>query len=140
MKNSKKVLVFGLIILFISIVALRVQLSKNLQPEDALTEDFFKNDTTLRLEKVNFPKFKEIDASWEMQNEVKRLVKEVNLKRTDKSFYPTDAEYRIVSIKNQEDQFYLYVDENVIVFPNKSKGYKIENNDEFMKTIDSLLR
>lgn len=140
MKNSKKVLVFGLIILFISIVVLSVQLSKNLQIEDALSDDFFKSDTTLRLEKVNDIAFKEIDASREIQNEVKRLVKELKLKRTDKSFNPFDAEYVIVSKKNQEDQLYLFVDVNMIVFPHKSMvGYKIKNNEEFMKTIDTLL-
>lgn len=141
MKNSKKGLVFGLLILFIFIVALSVQLSKNLQPEDVLTDDFFKSDTNLTLEKINDMEFKEINVSREIQNEVKRLVKELKLKRTDKSFLPFDAEYVIVSQKNQEDQFYIFVDENVIVFPNKStSAYKVKNNDEFMKTIDTLLK
>lgn len=99
MKNSKKILVFGLIILFISIVALSVQLSKNLQPEDALTEDFFKSDTNLTLEKIKDIEFIEMDASSEIQNEVKRLVKELKLKRTNKSFDPFDAEYVIRSKK-----------------------------------------
>jgi len=140
-KKYKKILVIGLIILFISIVALSVQLSKNLQPEEALTEDFFKNETNLRLEKINDMEFKDIDASSEIQNEVKRLVKKLKLKRTDRSFGPFDAEYVIVSKKNQEDQLYLFVDESVIVFPNKSMvGYKIKNNEEFMKTIDTLLK
>ena len=140
MKISKKILFFGTVILFIFIVALSVQLSKNLQPEEALTDAFFKSDTNLTLEKVNDMEFKEIDASSEIQNDVKRLIKELNLKRTDESFGPTDADYRIVSITNQDDQLYLFVDENVIVFPRKSStGYKIKNNDEFMETIETLL-
>ena len=140
MKISKRALFFGTVILFIFIVALSVQLSKNLQPEDALTEDFFKSDTSLTLEKINDMEFNEIDPSLEIQNEVKRLVKELKLKRTDSSFDPFDAEYVIGSKINQDDQLYLFVDENVIVFPNKSStGYKIKNNDEFMETIDTLL-
>ena len=140
MKISKKALFFGIVILFIFIVTLSVQSSKNLQPEDALTDDFFKSDTNLTLEKIKDMDFKEIDASSEIQNDVKRLIKELKLKRTDESFGPTNADYRIVSITNQDDQLYLFVDENVIVFPSKSStGYKIKNNDEFMEIIDTLL-
>lgn len=132
-------LFFGIVILFTFIVALSVQESKKLPIEDALTDDFFKSDTNLRMEKVNHSKFKEIDASKEIQDEVKLLIKDLDLKRTDESFGPTHAEYRIVSTTNEDDQFYLFIDENVIVFPNTtSTGYKIKNNDEFMKTIDTL--
>jgi len=139
-KISKKILFFGTVILLISIVVISLQLSENLQIEDALTDDFFKSDTSLVMKKVSFPMFKEIDVSKEIQDEVKLLMKELNLKRTYESFGPDDAEYKIESRTNKEDQVYLFVDENVIVFPSKSStGYKIMNNDEFMKTIDMLL-
>ena len=140
MKNSKKPFIFGTVILLIFIVAISSQLSKNLQAEDILTDDFFNSDTILSIERINKLNFTEIVTSKVIQNEIQVLLKEVNLKRTDDSYSPIDADYRIISTSNQEDQLYLFVEENVIVFPHiSSTGYKIKNNVDFMKTIDRFL-
>ncbi|QUG42659.1 hypothetical protein KD050_05140 [Psychrobacillus sp. INOP01] len=141
MKSSKKFFVLGVITLLISIVLVGNQLSKNLKIEDALTDEFFRSDTNLSIEEINNITFTEIHISEKRQTEIKELFKELKLKRTDDSYSPLDARYTIVSTSNPNDQMYIFVDENVIVFPHKSStGYSIKNNDEFIKEIEKLLK
>jgi len=46
---------------------------------------------------------------------------------------------RVVSTSNQNDPLYIFVDENVIVFPRKSSiGFSINNGDELIREIEML--
>lgn len=138
-EDYKKVFAFGVITLMVFTV-ISIQLSKNLQIENALTEEFLSSDTMLNIEEINNIDFIEINLFRENQKEIKELLKELKLKRTDDTYLPIDGEYRIVSTPNQEDQIYLFVDENVIVFPHKSSaGYKIKDNGEFIRKMELQL-
>ena len=140
MKNTKKIFILVVITLLISIVLVRIQLSNNIQIENVLTEEFFRIETSLSIEKINNLTFTEINISEKNQTEIKELFKELKLKRTGDSYSPLDAKYRIVSTSNPDDQMYIFVGENRIVFPHKnSAGYSIKNNDELIEEIEKLL-
>jgi hypothetical protein len=141
MKGSKIFFILGGITLLITIFLLSTQLSKNLQIDNVLTNEFLSSDTTLSVEEINNNTFAEIHLSKKNQNEIKVLFKELKLKRMDDSYSPLNASYRVVSTANLEDQLYLFMDEKVIVFPHKSSyGYIVKNNDEFMEEIETLLK
>ena len=140
MKSSNKIFIFATVILLLLLVAISIHYTKKIHSEDALTEDFFSSDTILKIESINNLNYIKIDPSKEVQNKIQVLLKELNLKRTDVTYSPHDADYRIVSLSNQDNQLYLIVEENVIVSPFKSStGYKIKSNIDMMKTIDTLL-
>lgn len=70
---------------------------------------------------------------------MKAFLKNLDLKETKNYFSPLDADYRIASKSNIEDQLYVFLEENVIVFPRKSsRGYKITNNVDLMKPFSQL--
>ncbi|MFJ5771678.1 hypothetical protein [Psychrobacillus sp. NPDC093180] len=141
MKKSKKVFVIGTALLLILIAIISIQLSNNLQIEDALSGEFFSGVTKLRIEKIDHLNFTELHTTKEDQKEIQVLIKELNLKRTGESYSPLDAQYRIVSTSNKEDEMYLFVEEHVIVFPQRSsKGYKIKHDGDLMKAMDMILR
>jgi hypothetical protein len=49
-----------------------------------------------------------------------------------------DAEYKLYT---KVDQIYIFVEENVIVFPKKNiKSYKVINNDSFIEEIEEILQ
>ena len=123
------------------IVLASIQLSKSTLIENALTDEFFSSNTILRIEEINNTNFTEINTSLEKQQEMKELLKGQKLSIMEKSFDPLKAEYRIVSTSNPNDQIYIFVEENVIVFPHKSsRGYSIKNNDELIREVDFLLK
>ncbi|MET0959719.1 MAG: hypothetical protein ABWX58_05285 [Psychrobacillus psychrotolerans] len=123
------------------IVLASIQLSKSTLIENALTDEFFSSDTILRIEEINKTNFTETNTSLEKQQEMKALLKGQKLSILEKSFDPLKAEYRIVSTSNPNDQIYIFVEENVIVFPHKSsRGYSIKNNHELIREVDFLLK
>lgn len=123
------------------IILASIQLSKSTLIENALTDEFFSSNTILRIEEINKTNFTETNTSLEKQQEMKELLKGQKLSILEKSFDPLKAEYRIVSTSNPNDQIYIFVEENVIVFPHKSsRGYKIKNNHELIREIDFLLK
>ena len=123
------------------IVLASIQLSKSTLIENALTDEFFSSDTILRIEEINKTNFTATNTSLEKQQAMKELLKGQKLSILEKSFDPLKAEYRIVSTSNPNDQIYIFVEENVIVFPHKSsRGYKIKNNHELIREIDFLLK
>ncbi|MGB2871112.1 hypothetical protein [Psychrobacillus psychrotolerans] len=123
------------------IVLASIQLSKSTLIENALTDEFFSSNTILRIEEINNTNFTETNTSLEKQQEMKELLKGQKLSILEKSFDPLKAEYRIVSTSNPNDQIYIFVEENVIVFPHKSsRGYSIKNNHELIREVDFLLK
>lgn len=123
------------------IVLASIQLSKSTLIENALTDEFFSSDTILRIEEINKTNFTETNTSFEKQQEMKALLKGQKLSILEKSFDPLKAQYRIVSTSNPNDQIYIFVEENVIVFPHKSsRGYSIKNNHVLLREINFLLK
>ncbi len=123
------------------IVLASIQLSKSTLIENALTDEFFSSNTILRIEEINKTNFTETNTSLEKQKAMKELLKGQKLSILEKSFDPLKAEYRIVSTSNPNDQIYIFVEENVIVFPHKSsRGYSIKNNHELIREVDFLLK
>jgi len=141
MKSMKKILIIGLIALLCLIALVSIQSLNSLKIEDVLTDEFFREDTILSIEKINNTNFTEIPISKRNQQEIKGLLKEQILTRTDNTFNPLDAGYRIGSSSNTDDQIYIFVSENVIVIPSKSSsGYSIKDNKKLIQEIELLLK
>lgn len=138
MKPFKRILILGLIVLSF-LVLVSIQLSKNLQIENVLTDAFFKSDTVLHIEEINNVTFTQMNTSKGSQKKIKELLREWELTKTDESYFPLDANYRIVSTVNSDDQMYLFLEEKVVVFPHKSsRGYKVNKSDELNRLVEII--
>ncbi|MFF2754149.1 hypothetical protein ACFVR1_10445 [Psychrobacillus sp. NPDC058041] len=138
MKNKKTVGI--LILLLFAILFIILQFTKTIEAKDLLTEEFFSDKTHIIVERIIDVNFEEINLSENHEKELVSLLENAELKEVKEQNRPTplDAEYRIVS---KEDQIYIFVEENVIVFPKRnSKAYKVINNNNFIEEIEEILK
>ena len=139
MKPFKRLLILGVIVLSFFLIIVIIQLSKNLQTENVLTDVFFKSDTVLHIEEINNVTFTQMNTSKGSQKRIKELLREWELTKTDDSYSPLDANYRIVSTVNSDDQMYLFLEERVVVFPHKSsRVYKVNKSDDLNKLVEII--
>ena len=139
MKKYSKIYISGSVIILLFTGLICMQLSRTVQKIDFLSDSFYSMDTKLSIERIHNVVFTEMNVPNEIQNEIKALLKGLELKETKNTFTPLNTDYKVASKSNVEDQLYLFWEENIIVFPSKSsKGYKIKNNLDLMSIFSKL--
>lgn len=129
----------GILILLVGGILLYNYFSKELAVEDVLNENYFTNDTVMSVYKLKDGKIIPIQISDDKQNELVRVFKDLKLIKSDESYPVLEADYIIAPKSNYSQKMYVFLDENAIVFSDKtSVGYVIQNK-EFTLTIKQLL-
>ncbi|WP_156316742.1 hypothetical protein [Bacillus sp. FJAT-22090] len=136
--RNKKTLCIIIVTLLLLIIVTSLQLSKTIKIEDLLTEEFLYDDTNIIVESINGVNFEEINLPDHKKKELISLFENAELNEAKEQYSPLDAEYKIYT---KVDQIYIFVEENVIVFPKKNiKSYKVINNDSFIEEIEEILQ
>lgn len=87
------------------------------------------------MEEIDDTQFIELELSEQQRSELVSLFAGATLKNTKNTYSALDADYRISS---QENQIYIFIEEEIVVFPNiSSSGYKFVNDEGFF---DGLMR
>lgn len=129
----------GILILLVGGILLYNYFSKELAVEDVLNENYFTKDTVMSVQKLKDGKIIPIQISDDKQNELVRVFKDLKLIKSDESYPVLEADYIIAPKSNYTQKMYVFLEENVIVFSDKtSVGYVIQNK-EFTPTIKQLL-
>lgn len=129
----------GILILLVGGILLYNYFSKELAVEDVLNENYFTKDTVMSVQKLKDGKIIPIQISDDKQNELVRVFKDLKLIKSDESYPVLEADYIIAPKSNYSQKMYVFLDENAIVFSDKtSVGYVIQNK-EFTLTIKQLL-
>ncbi|MFB5087736.1 hypothetical protein PGC35_11025 [Psychrobacillus sp. PGGUH221] len=136
--RNKKTLCITVVTLLLLVIVTSLQLSKTIKIKELLTEEFFYDDTNIIVEGINGVNFEEINLPNNKKKELISLFENAEMNEAKERYSPLDAEYKIYS---KVDQIYIFVEENVIVFPKKNiKSYKVINNDSFVEEIEEILQ
>lgn len=136
--RNKKTLCIIIVMLFLLTIVISLHLSKTIKIEDLLTKEFLSEDTNIIVESINGVNFEEINLLDNKKKELISLFENAELNEAEERYSPLDAEYKIYS---KVDQVYIFVEENLIVFPKKNiKSYKVINNDSFVEEIEEILQ
>lgn len=128
-----------LTIILMLVILIAIFTNRTSQLTDYISEELLMSQPSLHIEKVNGTELTTIDISKPSQQEILTLLMELPLRKTDKT-YPTDkADYRITSNDNKDFDLLLYLDENIITFHDKSKGYLV-TDETFMEQVEQLLK
>ena len=139
LKRSNIFIGGGILILLVGGILLYNYFSKELAVEDVLNENYFTKDTVMSVQKLKDGKIIPIQISDDKQNELVRVFKDLKLIKSDESYPILEADYIIAPKSNYTQKMYVFLEENVIVFSDKtSVGYVIQNK-EFTPTIKQLL-
>ena len=139
LKRSNIFIGGGILILLVGGILLYNYFSKELAVEDVLNENYFTKDTVMSVQKLKDGKIIPIQISDDKQNELVRVFKDLKLIKSDESYPVLEADYIIAPKSNYSQKMYVFLDENAIVFSDKtSVGYVIQNK-EFTLTIKQLL-
>ena len=139
LKRSNIFIGGGILILLVGGILLYNYFSKELAVEDVLNENYFTKDTVMSVQKLKDGKIIPIQISDDKQNELVRVFKDLKLIKSDESYPVLEADYIIAPKSNYSQKMYVFLDENAIVFSDKtSVGYIIQN-EEFTPTIKQLL-
>ncbi|MER2261917.1 MAG: hypothetical protein ABS934_07855 [Psychrobacillus sp.] len=139
MKRSNIFIGGGILMLLVGGILLCNYFSKELAVEDVLNENYFTKDTVMSVQKLKDGKIIPIQISDDKQNELVRVFKDLKLIKSDESYPVLEADYIISPKSNYSQKMYVFLDENAIVFSDKtSVGYVIQNK-EFTLTIKQLL-
>ena len=139
LKRSNIFIGGGILILLVGGILLYNYFSKELAVEDVLNENYFTKDTVMSVQKLKDGKIIPIQISDDKQNELVRVFKDLKLIKSDESYPVLEADYIIAPKSNYSQKMYVFLDENAIVFSDKtSVGYVILNK-EFTLTIKQLL-
>lgn len=137
--RNRRILFGILTIILASVILVAIFTNRTSQLTDFISEEFLKSEPSLHIEEVNREEFTTLDISRPLQQEILTLLMELPLRKTDTTYQLSDADYRITSISNRDFDLHLYLDENIITFQDKSKGYLV-TDDTFMERLEALLK
>lgn len=121
------------------VILIAIFTNRTSQLTDFVSEEFLMSQPSLHIEKVNGTKLTTIDISKPSQQEILTLLMELPLRKTNKAYPRGEADYRITSNENKNFDLLLYLDENIITFHDKSKGYLV-TDETFMEQVEQLLK
>lgn len=139
MKVNTLIVVGSILILAVGGFLFSNQLSKELTIGEILGENPFTEGAEFSVQKFENGKIVALHISDAKQNDLGMVFEDLKLIKSDELYLALDADYIIAPKSHYSQKAYVFLDENVIVFSEKtSDGYVIQNKD-FTQTIKKLL-
>lgn len=137
--SIRKMVIGLLTIILVLVIFIAIFTNRTSQLTDFVSEDFLESHPSLQVEKVNGTEHTPLDISESTQQEILTLFQELHLRKTDTTYRISEAEYRITSKSNKDFELYLFLDENILIINDHSKGHLV-TDETFMERIKALLQ
>ncbi|MEK4523197.1 hypothetical protein MKX96_16330 [Psychrobacillus sp. FSL W7-1493] len=128
-----------ILILLVGGILLYNYFSKELTVGDVLEENNFSKEAAISVQKLKDGKIIPIQVSDDKQKDLVRLFEDLKLIKSDERYPVLDADYIIAPKSNYSQKLYVFLDENVIVFSEKTSDSYVIQNKDFTQTIKRLL-
>ena len=128
-----------ILILLVGGILLYNYFSKELTVGDVLEENYFSKEAAISVQKIKDGKIIPIQISEDKQNDLVRLFEDLKLIKSDERYPVLDADYIIAPKSNYSQKVYVFLDENVIVFSEKTSDSYVIQTKDFTQTIKLLL-
>lgn len=116
-----------------------LQHSKELTLGEILEGNHFTKDGGFSIQKISEGKIIPLQTTESTQKNLGRAFENLTLLKSDELYPALDADYIISPSSHPSQKAYVFLDENVIVFSEKTRaGYVIQNKD-FTQSIKKLL-
>ena len=127
-----------LILLFAGIL-LYNYFSKELTVGDVLEENYISKEAAISVQKIKDGKIIPIQISDDKQKGLVKLFEDLKLIKSDERYPVLDADYIIAPKSNYSQKVYVFLDENIIVFSEKTSDSYVIQSKDFTLTIKLLL-
>ncbi len=128
-----------ILILLVAGLLLYNYFSKELTVGDVLEENYFSKEAAISVQKIRDGKVIPIQISDDKQNDLVRLFEDIKLIKSDERYPVLDADYINAPKSNYSQKVYVFLDENIIVFSEKTSDSYVIQSKDFTKTIKLLL-
>lgn len=128
-----------ILILLVGGILLYNYFSKELTVGDVLEENNFSKEAAISVQKLKDGKIIPIQVSDDKQKDLVRLFEDLKLIKSDERYPVLDADYIIAPKSNYSQKLYVFLDENVIVFSEKTSDSYVIQNKDFTQMIKRVL-